>query len=152
MFGLASLCLDSRPCLWNNQGMRQRNRYRNYISMEVLVVLVVLGSFKFIPNLAMAAIVAGSAFLVSTGVILWFEKKQPDYLKRSTFWGAALFMVFGVLPILALRLANQPVELFHKVSNYLFLILLVCLFVDSYRENRDAEIAKEKARDKRRPY
>lgn len=130
--------LDSSPGLWNTSLMRQRNRYRNFISLEVLVVLIVLASFKFIPNKAIAATLAGSAFFISTAVILWIEKSKAGFQKRPTFWAALIFMLFGVLPIGVLRLMDQPVDAFHKASNYLFLFLLVALFVDSYTENRKA--------------
>lgn len=118
--------------------MRQRNRYRNYISLEVLVVLIVLGSFKFIPSKEVAATVAGLAFFVSTSLIIWLELKKAEFKKRPTFWAAVLFMLLSVLPIGILRLLNQPVDVFHKAANYLFLLLLVSLFVDSYTENRKA--------------
>lgn len=135
-----SMCesLDSSPTVWNTFSMRQRNRYRNYISLEVLVVLIVLGSFKFIPSKEIAATVAGLAFFVSTSLIIWLEVKKTGFKKRPTFWAASLFMVASVLPIGILRLMDQPVDVFHKAANYLFLLLLVALFVDSYTENRKA--------------
>ncbi len=131
--------------------MRINSRYRNYLRLEVLVVILVTLSFQFIADRKLAALLASCLFLFSTLGIIFWESKQAEFRKRPTFWGALVFLIFSVLPILALRLAywDMPFELIqvagitgsqlHKSSSYVFILLLICLFVDSYTETIKAK-------------
>jgi hypothetical protein len=124
--------------------MRVRSRFRNYVTLEALVVAAVLLSFHFIPVKDKAAVVAGTLFLLSTIFILVYESRFPGAAKRATFWGALLFLVASAIPIFSLRVFhwgtpfNQlslfgiPGPRLHEFSNYLFLILVVCFFIDDY--------------------
>jgi hypothetical protein len=124
--------------------MRIRSRFRNYITLEALVVVCVLLSFHLMPVKEKAALVAGTLFLLSTAFIIGYELKFPAAYKRATFWGALLFLIVGAIPIFALRVMNWgvpfdqlsmlgiPAAKLHEFSNYLFLILVVCFFIDDY--------------------
>jgi hypothetical protein len=125
-----------------------RNRYRNYLSMNALVILGVICSFKFIPERQIAAVVASFLFLSSTGSILFFELRRGQWQKRFCFWAALLFLILSIVPIMYLRLSHwgenfQSLSLFgiageqmHKFSNWLFMTLMVSLFIDSQIEAR----------------
>lgn len=124
--------------------MRKRSRFRNYITMEALVVAGVLLSFHFIPVKEKAALVAGTLFLLSTIFILVYESRFAGFAKRATFWGSLAFLLASAIPIFVLRLMNWgipfdqlsmmgiPATEWHRFSNYLFLILVVCFFIDDY--------------------
>ncbi len=127
--------------------LKPRSRYRNYLSLSVLVMLAVAGSFRFLQNPA-AGMIAGSVFLASTVLVLVIEFRFPKYYRRPTFWGAAGFLVLSVLPILALRLLGwekpfDQLALFgisgpqlHSMSNILYFVMVGCFFMDSVIENR----------------
>jgi hypothetical protein len=124
--------------------MGQRSRFRNYITLEALVVVCVLLSFHFISVREKAALVAGTLFLASTIFIIAYEMKFAQFWKRLSFWGAWVFLVGAALPIFSLRVAHWGEEFaqlsllgvsaprMHQISNYLFLILVICFFVDDY--------------------
>lgn len=130
--------------------IKKRSRYRNYLSIQVFVMIGVLLSFKVIPEKQVAALVAGLLFLVSSLGILLVELKQPDFKKRFTFWGTLAFVVLSALPILGLRVLNWGVPFdqlsvlgipgpeLHKFSNYMFFIMVVCLFIDVSIERQKA--------------
>lgn len=130
--------------------IKQRSRYRNYLSVQVVVMIGVMASFKLIPEKQVAAVVAGLLFLVSSLGILYFEMKHADYKKRFTFWGTLAFVLACAIPILALRLLNWGVPFeelsvlgipgpeIHKFSNYMFFLMVICLFVDISIERQKA--------------
>lgn len=127
--------------------LQKGNRYRNYLRLEVLVVLLVMACFRLVPDKKIASLIASSLFIVSTlGIMYWERTHTAEYQKRPTFWGATVFLLFSVLPIFFLRLIywDMPFDeiqvagvtgaQMHKASNYVFIVLLICLFVDSYME------------------
>ncbi len=125
---------------------KNRNRYRQYLSIEALVILLVLGSFRLIPDRQIAAVVASSLFLFSTLGILWWESKFEGYRKRVTFFMLIIFLVFSIIPVMGLRFLNwgipfEELSLFgvtgpqiHKLSNYLFIGVMIGFFIDSHLE------------------
>ena len=126
--------------------MRNRNRYRQYLSIEALVILLVLGSFRLVPDRQIAAVVASFLFLFSTLGILYWEMQFEGYRKKVSFYGLMAFLLLSVLPVMGLRflnwgvpfeelsLAGIPGEQIHKFSNYLFIGLMISFFVDSHLE------------------
>ena len=121
------------------------NRYRSYLFIQIIVVIFVILAFKTIESKKIAAALNTFLFLASTGYILLKERKIP---KSFTFWGSLAFLILGILPIGLLRLFYWESDFnsvsvagiftaseLHKFSNYPFVILLVCLFIDSNRLN-----------------
>jgi hypothetical protein len=126
--------------------LKNRSRYRNYISLQALVVLGVLGVFKVIP-VREASLLASSFFLLSTLLILLIEKKRHSTSSVS-FVAASIFLVFSILPVLVFRVLSwqtdfSSYELFgvtgaqlHQISRYFFLSVIVGHFVDVYKSKR----------------
>lgn len=126
--------------------MKLNSRFRNYLRLEALVVVLVMLSFRFIPDKKIASLIASTLFIVSTCGILYWEMRLPNFRKRPTFWGALVFLLVSVLPIFSLRLIfwDQPFDQIqiggmtgaeiHKASNSVFILLLLCIFIDSYLE------------------
>jgi hypothetical protein len=126
--------------------MKTRNRYRQYLSIEALVVLLVLGSFRLIPDRQIASVVASSLFLFSTLGILFWESKFPGFTRRASFYTLFVFLIFSIIPVMALRFLNWGVPFeelslmgipgtqLHQFSNYLFIALMVGFFIDSHVE------------------
>ena len=131
--------------------MKMNSRFRNYLRLEVLVVVLVMASFRLLPDKKTASLLASLFFVLSTLGILYWELRIPGFKQRPTFWGGLVFLFCSVLPILGLRLVfwDMPFEEIqvlhlsgaelHRFSNYFFLLLLVCIFVDSYNEARKAK-------------
>lgn len=126
--------------------MKNRNRYRQYLSIEALVVILVLASFRFIEDRQIAAVVASFLFLSSTLGILFNEKRYPDFVKRVSFYTLLSFLCFSIIPVMSLRFLNWGVPFdelsmlgipgrdLHKMSNYLFFAVMIGFFVDSHME------------------
>jgi hypothetical protein len=127
-----------------NEGMRKRNRFRNYLSIEALVIVLVIISFRFIPDKKMASILTSLLFIGSSAGILFWETKFSDFKKRPSFWGALGFLLLSALPVFGMRLLNWDIPFdeiqiagvtgaqMHKASNYVFMLMMACFFVDSY--------------------
>lgn len=125
---------------------KNRNRYRQYLSIEALVILLVLGAFRLIPDRQIAAVVASSLFLFSTLGILWWESRYEGYKKRVSFFMLTLFLFFSVIPVMGLRFLNWGIPFeelsllgisgpeIHKLSNYLFIGVMIGFFIDSHLE------------------
>lgn len=126
--------------------MKKRSRFRNYLSVEALVVALVLLAFKVIPDKRTASLITSFLFIASSAGIVYWETRYADFKKRPSFWGAATFLVLSALPIFALRLIYWDLPFdeiqvagvtgaeMHKISNYVFILMLVSFFIDSYLE------------------
>ena len=130
--------------------MRKRSRFRNYVSLMALVIVIVLLTFHFIEDRKISAVIAGVVFILSTGAIFIYEALQPGFQKRASFWGTGAFLFLSALPIFILRLVywNLSFEMItffgltgpqlHTISNEVFILMLICFFIDSYLENKKA--------------
>lgn len=126
--------------------MRSRNRYRQYLTIEALVILLVMGSFRFIPDRQIAAVVASFLFLTSTLGILYYESKFPGFPKKVSFYTLLGFLCLSIIPVMSLRFFNWGVPFeelsmlgvagkdLHKFSNYMFFAVMIGFFVDSHME------------------
>ena len=120
-----------------------------------MVVAIVISAFKLIPDKKIASLVAGSAFLLSSILISYYEGYVRKEIRSFSFLTTAVFLLLAAIPIFSMRvlfwssdfqeleLLGMKMELLHKVSNYLFMLMLIGYFVDSMRKNI-AE-AKEKS-------
>ncbi len=141
--------------------MKKRNRFRNYLSIEAFVIVLVLLSFRMMDDKKIASVFASLLFIGSTLGILYWETKFADYRKRPSFWGPIVFLVFSALPVFLMRVLNWNMDFndvqvlgitggqMHKASSYVFGLMLVCFFIDSYlanvRERQQTEAGETKA-------
>lgn len=138
------------------KNLRLRNRFRNYLTIEALVILLVIACFHFLPDKKWASVITSFLFIGSTGGILFWESRFPDYKKRPSYWGAWIFLLVSAFPIFVIRLVYwelpfEQIELLglsgprmHQFSNYVFMIMMICFFADSYRETVNAREAANK--------
>jgi len=110
-----------------------------------VVILFVLSFFKLIPEKKVAALLAGSLFLISPVTVLFFEYKAQVLFKKFSSYGALIFFAFSAVPIFYLRLANWSEDFgslsmfglsgnqLHELSNKIFMLMLVCFVVDAFR-------------------
>ena len=128
--------------------MRQRNRFRNYLSLEALVVLAVLALTKTDLDSQVKALIVNSIFSINAVGILIFEMRFVGFRQRASFWGSLIFLCFGNIPALALRLINPQVPFdllsfggihgqeIDSASRILFGLMVLCFFIDSYLSQR----------------
>ncbi len=129
---------------------QKRNRYRNYLTLGLLVFLTVLAIFRFIEDRQVAGVLAGALF---TGVFLSifiYELRLPAPWKRLSVYGTGLFLVTSAFPILLLRLAywGEPwgdvqflgieATQLHFISSRVYVAMMICFFVDSIVEQKKA--------------
>lgn len=139
--------------------LKLRNPYRNYLSIQAIVIILVIACFHFIPDKKWASVITSFLFIGSSGGIFYYERRLSGYYKRPSYWGALLFLFIGAIPVFVIRLVYwelsfDQIELLgvsgpqmHQFSNYLFMIMMVCFFADSYRETVRARQATMKANE-----
>jgi uncharacterized membrane protein HdeD (DUF308 family) len=126
----------------------QRQRYRLYLLGHGLIVVAVILLFRLMAEKKIAAVIAGTLFLVGPWLVLYFELRARKFLRSFSSWGACIFLLFSALPIFSLRILNWnepfenlnllgiPAEQLHKISNAIFLLMLAGFVVDSFLLNR----------------
>lgn len=147
--------LDCNPSFWINEEMRttlfqKRNRYRNYLTIGLLVFLAVIALFRLIEDRQMAGLLAGTLFITVFSSIFAFELRKHAPWTRFSFYGTGLFLVTSAFPIFILRLLNwgtswedvsflgiAATEL-HFISSRVYVVMMICFFVDSMIEQKKA--------------
>jgi len=129
------------------------NPFKKYLLFDLICVMLVFFTFKVISDKTVAGFVTSFFFVITQIVILQFEKRRNKInfsLQKLgklslTQLGCLLFLIFGIFPILSVRLIypnvefntlsffGLPLESLHKIANYIFLIKLVLTFSDSFR-------------------
>ncbi len=129
---------------------RIRNRYRNYLSVQALVILLVIITFKVVPDKKWASVLTSLLFISVPSAIAYWEARFEGYKRRPSYWGSVFFLVFSALPIFLMRLIfwDMPFDQIevlgvtgtwmHQASNMVFMLMMVCYFVDSYLETTKA--------------
>lgn len=140
--------------------IKKRNRYRNYLSIQVFVFVGVMTSFQVIADRAIAALVASALFFLGSFTILWIEQKHPGFFKRPSFLMTAAFLFFFVIPIFLMRVLNWGQEfatieyfgvtgkMLHETSSKFFVVMLATYFADSILEKNRALIADQSPKEK----
>jgi hypothetical protein len=126
--------------------MKKRNRFRNYLSLEALVIVLVILSFRIIPDKKTASMITSFLFIASSIGIAYWETRYPEFKKRPSFWGPLAFLIFSALPVFFMRISHWDMPFdeiqvagvsgaeMHKYSNYVFILMMMCFFIDSYLE------------------
>jgi hypothetical protein len=133
----------------------KRNRFRVYLLIHVLLIFAVTLCFRLIADRKLAALVAGSLFLITPTYVAVREARLGKPWLRPSFWGALIFLLVSALPIFCLRIFNwqesfENLSLFgfsgpqlHQMSNSIFLLMLMTFFADSLLD----EVKKRRKRN-----
>lgn len=130
-----------------------RLRFRIYLFLNGGLVLAVMGLFASIPEKQVAALFAGSLFILSPVLILGNEirlvrKAGLGVLSWACAIGCLQFLLLSALPVFLLRVLNWGIAfdalsiagvsgpVLHKLSNYSFLLMLVCFAFESVKKNK----------------
>jgi hypothetical protein len=133
------------------------SKYRKYIFLQLVIVILVIVTFRVIPEKRVASVVATTLFFLGAGLVLVSEGKTAQGRKSFSFLATLIFMVGFILPIIVLRLRSwdglfEMETLFgvtggqlHRGSNMAFMAMLACFFFDSLKEARELAIKNKKA-------
>jgi hypothetical protein len=122
----------------------KRRRYRFYLMGHGVLVVAVIFLFRLIADRKIAALIAGTLFLIGPVLVLYFEMRAKCLLRSFSSWGACVFLLFSALPIFGLRILNWnepfenltllgiPAPELHKISNIVFFAMLATFAADSF--------------------
>lgn len=125
--------------------MERRNRYRNYISLQAVVMVGVWASRQMITSPAVVTLVSSLIFLASACFIIFWELRQKDGRQYVSLYFALVFILFGIVPVLVLRIMewSSPFDLvgffsitgtqLERGGQILFGAMLLGHFIDSTR-------------------
>lgn len=124
------------------------SQYRIYMLIHAAIAVAVIFIFKLIDERKIAALIAGTLFIVGPSYVLWNEWRLGLALKKVTWWTTLVFLCLSALPIFLLRIIywDQAFEnisalgitgqQMHAMSSYIFILMLLGFFVDSFIERR----------------
>lgn len=118
--------------------------------IELIVLLVNIGvvlSLFHVLDRKPAAVLAGFLFIAISAGIIWVENKKGRGQRSFAWWSAILFLAASAIPIFVLRIVfwNLPFEQvgywgirgpeLHKISNYLYLLLVASVVIEGLRKD-----------------
>lgn len=116
-----------------------------FLFFEFLTVVYVMGVFKLIADRQIAALFAGSGFILLGVGISWFSFKSKARFQLVSFWAALIFLGSIAVPMMIVRLWSwgTPFELvsifgipgpkFHGLSNTIYMLLVAATVLDRLR-------------------
>lgn len=119
--------------------------FRNLFVGEILVILLVVATFRSIEERIVAGAVAGTLFVVLGVWICGRALRSPRYRRTPTFVVGLIHLFGSALPLMVTRFANSaalfedvrvlglPGPVFHRVSSFIYLALLLATLVDWIR-------------------
>lgn len=93
----------------------RRNAFLGYLIAQVIVIVLVMVIFKFIPDRQIAATVAGVLFVGLPVVLMALEYRRAELSQFFWFVAVLQFWTLFALPILGIRLLNWGVP-FEELS------------------------------------
>ncbi|WP_413292939.1 hypothetical protein ACLSU7_16190 [Bdellovibrio sp. HCB185ZH] len=128
----------------------RRNRFLEYIVIQVLVIVAVIAIFAVIPDKQIAATVAGVLFVaMPLGLMAW-EYQRAGFMEKTWFAGVLQFWVIFAVPILGIRLMNWgvpfdqlafwgiPGPLLHSWSSKSYIVMVVITAIRWFKLNKKA--------------
>jgi hypothetical protein len=128
----------------------RRNRFLEYLVVQVLVIAAVMLIFAVIPNKQIAATVAGVLFVVMPIALMAWEHQRAGFEEMTWFAGMLQFWVIFALPILGIRLLNWgvpfdqlffwglPGPLLHSWSSKSYIVMMVITGIRWFRTKNDS--------------
>jgi hypothetical protein len=128
---------------------KQKSYYGLYLLTFALQVPVVMALFHWIPERRVAALFAGTLFVLIPAAILGIELGIRGVgLRNWTVLGAAQFLLLSALPIFLLRVCNWDQSFenlsllgltgpqMHKLSNVTFMLMALMVLLDVIQQWR----------------
>lgn len=124
--------------------------YRTQVIILSIWILVVVLLFRLMPDRQVAATLAGIGFVFWPVLFLVSEYLRRPALNTSHIIVLSVFLLFSAMPIFLLRVLNWgvpfdqlsfmgiPGSVIHKVSNYIYILMLVSAIYHYVRARRRA--------------
>ena len=112
---------------------------------EAIVVGLVIAIFRIIENRIVAGAVAGSVFVLLGALIVGLVWSKGGRWKALSLYAGSVHLFWVALPLLITRMMNTsmpfdsmyvwglPGPVFHKISNYVYLVMMATTAVDWVR-------------------
>lgn len=122
----------------------RHNPYFKYLLLQVLMLPTIIAIFKYIPDRKMAALLAGSLFILICLGTFRNEYWRMKFHAKFFWWGGLQFFLLFALPIFLLRLTHwdQPfIEIavgpvraadLHQYSNISYVLWMVATGVQGF--------------------
>lgn len=119
---------------------------RNQLILLVIWIFIVGALFAFISEKRIAAVIAGSGFIIIPLLLIFSEFKSGVGKKSVVTLAALVFLVVSALPIFGLRILNwdsdfSQLALFgisanflHRTSNIVYLLMIVAVCWNLFRQ------------------
>lgn len=122
-----------------------RRHYIYVLAAELAVICLVLLIFRFIEPRILAGAIAGSVFVVLGLYIFVSGIRRAEARKSLSFIVGSIHLFVVALPLMITRLLNSslvfedvrvlglPGPVFHQVSSYIYLALIIATLIDIFR-------------------
>src|SRR4051812_5091757 len=115
-------------------------------AFEIVAMFIAFASFKLIADRGVAAVLAGTCFVVLGFVIFGIGLKDGSFRKTFTFWLGCIHLFVISLPMLVSRILTWgtdfhtvnifgvvPGPVFHRYSEMFYLVLVIGTVIDRIR-------------------
>lgn len=120
----------------------------NFIfAFEIIAMVIAFCSFRFLPSRVVAAVIAGTDFVVLGAVIFFIGLRDARFRKTLTFWLGTIHLFVIALPMMISRVLTFgtdfhdvkifgliPGPIYHHASEMFYLLLVVGTVIDRTRE------------------
>ena len=124
-----------------------RTRYRNYVTLQVLGIALVMLIFRVILDRKIASLFAASIFISLPLVIALIEYKKGTFKSLSSLVGLAFWaclampiflsrVIFWDQEFAAIQIFGMPVSALHGVSNTVYLFWIAVTFFEHWKTKR----------------
>ncbi len=132
--------------------MKMNRFYGCLLTVELITVALAPIIFINIEDRLVAGMIAGAIFVALGIFIVMIGVQSKAFRKTATFWAGCLHLFGSALPLLITRLINfskgfedivvlgLPGPVFHKVSTFIFLILILATSFDLIKSWRTSAI------------
>lgn len=112
---------------------------------EIVVIFLVMGIFKMIPDRKIAAVIAGFLFVSLGSAIFVFGLRRSEFRRTASFYVGTLFLLLLAAPMFLLRILNWeanfndlsflgiPAQQLHQISSYFYVGLMMATAIDRMR-------------------
>lgn len=125
--------------------------YREQTVVLLVWIVVVMLLFRLVSDRQIAATLAGVGFVIWPILFLSYEYSRYPNVSKTHIVVVLLFLLLCAFPILFLRVLNWgtpfdqlsfvgvPGPMIHKVSNYIYILMLVSAAYQYFRAKRGGE-------------
>lgn len=122
--------------------------FRTFFILEIVVILLVITTFKLVPTRIMAGAIAGSFFVVLGAWIFFSGLRDRQVLKSASFVMGTIHLFVVALPMMITRFLNAssaftdiqilglPGPLFHRLSTAVYFALMMATIFDWIRARK----------------